>query len=125
MTTNATKDLRPDTRSDAAIEPPIARKAQPGSAVPHTTSEPDLESRITDRRAELIGKLDKLRADRRVEAAEARHKLKVLLSDLAHVVKWGVVDGWTSLGGPVAHRLEDWLAEAARPLATKNENQPD
>jgi hypothetical protein len=123
MTINATKDLQPDTRSDAAIEPPIARKAQPGSAVPHTTS--DLESRITDRRAELIGKLDKLRADRRVEAAEARHRLKVLLSDLAHVVKWGVVDGWTSLGGPVAYRLENWLAESARPLATKNENQPD
>lgn len=127
MTNDAPEDLRPetDTRSDAAIEHPIASKAEPGSGDPHATPEPDLESRIKERRAELIGKLGELRADKRVEAAEARHQLKVTLSELTHVVKWGVVDGWASIGVPVTHRLEEWLAGSARHLAAKNENQSD
>jgi hypothetical protein len=71
MTTSTTNDHPPDTKPDAAIEPLIARKTQPGLAVPHAASEADLESRIQLRRAELIGKLGELRADTRVAATEA------------------------------------------------------
>jgi hypothetical protein len=98
MTTRTTDDARPDT------------------------VEPDLQSRINDRRAALIGKLTELTTDRRVEAAEARHNVKLMLSELAHIVKWGVADGWASVGEPVTHKLEQWLAGSARQLAT--EKQP-
>jgi hypothetical protein len=30
----------------------------------------------------------------------------------------GVVDGWTSLGDTVKHKLEHWLAESERSLST-------
>lgn len=75
--------------------------------------QPDLESRIKARRAELIKVLGELRADTRIGSAQARDKLKARLSELAHVVKWGVVDGWASVGEPVTKRLQQWLAESA------------
>jgi hypothetical protein len=119
MTTNTPKDYQPDANSGAPLEPPSASKTQPGLGVSHETSEPDLESRIKVRRAELIWKLGGLRADRRLEVTETRDKLKARLSELAHIVKWGIGDGWASLGGPVTHKLEQWLAESARQLATE------
>jgi hypothetical protein len=88
-------------------------------------SEPDLEARIKQRRAELIGKLGELKTDVRLGAPEARDTLKATLSELAHVVKWGVVDGWTSLGAPVTLKLEQWLAGSARHLATRNDQSND
>ena len=75
--------------------------------------QPDLQSRINARRAELIKVLVGLKVDTRIEAAEARDKLKARLSELAHVVKWGIVDSWASVGEPVAQKLRDWLAESA------------
>jgi hypothetical protein len=71
------------------------------------------------RRAELVAQLRELRADRRLEAGEAGDKLKARLSELAHLLKWGVVDGWASLGDKVKHRLEHWLAESKRQLPTQ------
>jgi hypothetical protein len=120
MTTSTTKDHPPDAKPDAAIEPPIARKTQPGLAVPNATSEADLESRIKLRRAELIGKLGELRGDTRIAATEARDRLKARLSELAHIIKMGVVDGWTSLGDAVKHKLEHWLAESERSLSIQD-----
>jgi hypothetical protein len=121
MMINTTEDPRPDAKPDPAIEPPSASKTQPGPGVPDATSEPELEARIKQRRAELIAKLAELRSDTRAGVAEARGKLKLKLSELAHIVKWGVVDGWASIGAPVAHKLEQWLGEAARQLAARNE----
>jgi hypothetical protein len=116
--TDTTKHPRPDTRSDAAIARPFASTIQPGMAVPQVAADVDLESRIRNRRAELIGKLGELRADTRAGVAEARAKLKLRLSELAHVVKWGIVDGWTSVSGPVTHKLEQWLVESSRETTT-------
>ncbi|TMQ07896.1 MAG: hypothetical protein E6J90_42015 [Deltaproteobacteria bacterium] len=121
MSINTTKDPRADARADAAIDPPIASTPQPGVAAPAGTSGPDLESRIRRRRAELIGKLGELRPDQRLGAAEARDKVKAALSELAHLVKWGVVDGWASIGDPVTHKLEQWLADSARQLIPRRE----
>ena len=112
MTINTTKDPQPDARSDLAIEPPVTSEIQPGLEVPHASSEPDLESRIKVRRAELVAQLRELRTDRRLEASEIGDKLKARLSELSHLLKWGVVDGWASLGDKVKHRLEHWLAES-------------
>jgi hypothetical protein len=120
-TFNTTDDQRIDIKSDAAVERPITSKTQPGLGVAPAISEPDLESRVTARRAELIAKLVELKADTRREAIEGRDKLKAKLSELAHIVKWGIVDGWASLGGPVTHKLDQWLAESARQLVIKNE----
>jgi hypothetical protein len=86
-------------------------------------AEPDLESRIKERRAALIARLGGLRGDVRPEAIESRGKLKAKLSDLAHLVKWGVVDGWASLSAPITNTLEQWLAETAHELVTRNERR--
>jgi hypothetical protein len=84
-------------------------------------AEPALESRVLQRRAELIYKLGELKPDMRLEAIEARVKVKAALAELAHVLKWGIVDGWASLGDPVALKLEQWLVESARQLASRRE----
>ena len=38
------------------------------------------------------------------------------LSELAHIIRVGVVDGWTDLGDIVKHKLEHWLADSERAL---------
>lgn len=116
--TTSPKDHPPETKPDAAIEPPTPRTTQPGLEAPVATSEGDLESRIRRRRAELIGKLGELRADTRLAAAQARDRLKARLAEHAHIVKAGVVDGWTNLGDAVKRKLERWLAESERALST-------
>lgn len=115
MTTSTTKDdpPAPDAKLDAlAIGPQIAREAQPELAVLAAAPGPDLESRIQQRRGELIATLGQLRADPRLATTEVRNQLKARLSELAHIIKVGVVDGWMNLGDTVKYKLEHWLAEA-------------
>jgi hypothetical protein len=116
--TTTMKDPSPVTKADAAIEPPSARTLHPEQAVPRASSESDLESRIKVRRAELGGMLRELRAGAGLEVVQAGDKLKAKLSELSHIVKEGVVDGWTSLGDAVKHKLERWLAESERSLSS-------
>ena len=120
MTTNTTQG-RTDATSDAVIEHPIASQTPAEVAVPPAGAGADLQSRINERRAELLNKIGGLRGDKRPEAVESRDKLKAKLSELAHIVKWGVVGGWASVGAPVTNKLEQWLAESARQLNTKHE----
>lgn len=84
-----------------------------GPSTAKQPQQPDLKSLIHARRAELIKVLVELKADTRIEAADARHRIKTKLSELAHVVKWGVVDDWASVGEPVTTKLQQWLAESA------------
>jgi hypothetical protein len=70
---------------------------------------PDLETRINARRAELMAKLAELKADVRIEAVEASDKLKRKLSELTHIIKEGVVDGWANLNDTVKSKLDRWL----------------
>jgi hypothetical protein len=119
MTTSTTKDHppAPDPKLDAAgIEPPIARKPEPELTVLTAASEADLESRIQQRRAELIATLVELKADPRLATTEVRDRMKARLSELAHIIRVGVVDGWTNLGDTVKHKLEHWLADSERAL---------
>jgi hypothetical protein len=118
MTTSTIKDPPPETKADAVIEPPGARKAQPEPAVLRASSEPDLESRIRQRRAELIAKLRELRSEASLEVVQARDRLRARLPELAHILKEGAVDGWASLGDTVTHKLEHWLAESERSLSS-------
>ena len=113
MTINTTKDVRPETKADPAGEPPIVSKAAPSVAASPPPFEPELEVRVMARRAELVARLKELGADVRQEATEAAGKLKAKLSELAHIVKLGVVDGWANVHGGVTSKLEQWLAEAS------------
>jgi len=70
---------------------------------------PDLETRINARRAELMAKIAELAADARIEAVEASDKLKRKLSELTHIIKEGVVDGWANLNDTVKSKLHRWL----------------
>jgi hypothetical protein len=85
-----------------------------------TESDPDLESRISTRRDQLTAKLFELKTDTRVGTTEVRDKLKARLSELAHIIREGVVDGWASLGDKVTQKLDRWLAESAAHLPAKN-----
>lgn len=120
MTTNTTPG-RTDAGSGAVTEYPSASQPPADIALAHVAAKTDLQSRISDRRAELIDKIGGLRKDRRPEAAESRHKLKAQLSELAHLIDWGVPDGWASLSAPLTNKLEQWLAESARQFSSKNE----
>ena len=119
MTTNKTTG-RIDARSGAVIEHPSASQTPDEGALPCVAATTDLQSRINERRIELIDKIGRLRGDRRPEATESRDKLKAKLSELAHMIKWGVADGGASLGAPLTNKLEQWLADSARQFSTKN-----
>ena len=86
-----------------------------------TTNELDLESRIKHQRAALIEKLNGLKTDVRREAIESRSNLKARLSELTHLLKWGVADDWQSVSAPVTNKLEQWLAESGRQLVARYE----
>ena len=120
MTINTTKDGG-HASPDPVIEHPALSQAPPAAAALDAASEPDLQSRIQVRRAQLIDKLSTLRGDVRPESVESRDKLKAKLSELAHIVKWGVVGGWASLGAPLTNKLEQWLTESARQLQPQHE----
>jgi hypothetical protein len=105
------KDHRPGAKSETSS----AAKTQPGLGVSPEAAE-SLESRINARRAELIAKLIELRASVHLDVVDAGDKVKARLSELSHIMREGVVDGWTSLGDSVKTRLDRWLAESAQHL---------
>lgn len=118
MTTNTTKGH--EANSDMAIDPPSTSEARPGVGVSHAASRPDLEARIKARRTELVGKLGEHRSDMHLDAVEAGDRVKAKLSELAQIIKAGVVDGWTSLGDDVKRKLERWLADAERQFPSQS-----
>jgi len=117
MTINTTNDPRPDAKLSTAVDPPSTSAAPPASGASPAAAEPDLEARIKLRRAELVEKLREFRADVRLEATQAGDKLKARLSEVSHLIKEGLVDGWANLGDGAKHKLEHWLAETARQIA--------
>jgi hypothetical protein len=96
MTTKTTDNAQPIEQAAPMMGPVLAP--------------PDLESRIKTRRDEIKARLVELEADARIEAVEARDKLKAKLSELGHIIKEGVVDGWASIGDVVKQKLDHWLA---------------
>ena len=105
------KDHRPGAKSETSS----ATKTQPGLGVSPEDSE-SLESRINARRAALIARLIEVRANAHLDVVDAGDKVKARLSELSHIMREGVVDGWTNLGDNVKKRLDRWLAESAQHL---------
>jgi len=77
---------------------------------------PDLESRVNARCMELVEKIDELEHDTHLEAIETRAMLEAKLSELRHIIREGMVDGWASLADQVGAELDVWLAESATHL---------
>ena len=46
----------------------------------------------------------------RVGAAETIEKNKARLSELAHIVKEDVVDGWANVSPSAKRKLDEWIA---------------
>ena len=100
----------PDDEKPAAPKPPDAPKAVPAEpAKPEPAPLADLQARIEARRDELMARLTELAADARIEAVEARDRVKRKLSELSHIIKEGVVDGWASINDTVKGKLDRWL----------------
>ena len=74
-------------------------------------SPPNLETRVANRKRDLIAEIVELKKNpSRVGAAEAIDKIKARLSELAHIVKEGVVDGWANVGPSATLKLDEWIA---------------
>jgi hypothetical protein len=74
-------------------------------------SPPDLETRVANHKRDLIAKLVELKADTQDGAAEARDLLKKRLSELHHLVKEGLVNGWANVSDVTRVRLDNWLTK--------------
>ena len=75
------------------------------------TRPPDLETRVANRKRELISEIVEYKKNSsRAGAAEAVDKLKARLSDLAHIVKGGVADGWANVRPSARLQLDEWVA---------------
>jgi hypothetical protein len=73
---------------------------------------PDLETRVENRKRELISEIVAHKKNcSRAGAAEAIDRAKALLSELAHIVKEGVVDGWANVGPSAKRKLDEWVAK--------------
>ncbi|MEJ7603969.1 MAG: hypothetical protein WKG01_39180 [Kofleriaceae bacterium] len=92
-----------DVKPAPAAKAPEAPKVEPAPPA-------DLQTRIEARRDELVARLTELAADARIEAVEARDKVKRKLSELSHIIKEGVVDGWASINENVKGKLDRWLS---------------
>ncbi len=76
------------------------------------TRRPDLETRVTARKTELIAEIIEHKKNcSRFGAAESDDTLKARLSELAYIVKEGVVDGWANVGPKTRIRLDEWVAK--------------
>ena len=84
-----------------------AAPINPSTPIPPT----DLETRVAKRKRELIAELvDHKKNISRVGAAAAIAILKARLSELAHIVKEAVVDGWANVGPRAKLKLDEWIS---------------
>ena len=86
------------------------------SAAPYNPSTPikatDLATRVANRKRELIAEIIEHKKNlSRVGAAAAIEILKARLSELARIVKEGVVDGWANVGPSAKLKLDEWIAK--------------
>lgn len=83
---------------------------RPASVSPSRSNDEDLETRVANRKRELITEIIEFKKSSRVDAAESIDRLKARLSDLAYLMKESVVDGWTNVGERSRVKLEAWIA---------------
>lgn len=82
---------------------------RPTSISPSRLNEEDLETRVANRKRELITEIIEFKKSSRVDAAESIERLKARLSDLAHLME-DVVDGWANVGERSRVKLDAWIA---------------
>jgi hypothetical protein len=71
----------------------------------------DLETRVAHRKQQLISEIVEHKINSsRFGAAEAIEKIKGRLSELAHIVKAGGVDGWANVSSSAKLKLDEWIA---------------
>jgi hypothetical protein len=101
--------LPPNPANDvpSTIKPLVVTDAPPMA----TSTAPDLEARIDLRKQELLAQLGELKASTQLDSVEAGDKIKARLSELDHLVKIGVVDGWANIGTTAKRRFDSWLAK--------------
>ena len=72
----------------------------------------DLETRVAKRRDELISEIvEHKKNSSRAGAADAVDKIKVRLTELADIVKNGVVDGWANVRPSARLKLDAWIQQ--------------
>ena len=72
----------------------------------------DLETRVANRKKELIAEIEEHRRNiSRPGAVVAIDSIKARLSELAHIVKEGVVDGWANVGPSATLQFDEWIAK--------------
>jgi hypothetical protein len=72
----------------------------------------DLETRVASRKQELISEIvEHKKNSSRPGAAAAIEKITAQLSDLAHIIKEGVVDGWANVAPSAKLKLDEWIAK--------------
>jgi hypothetical protein len=85
-----------------------ATPVSPSNPVPRT----DLETRVESRKRELISEIvEHKKNSSRAGAADAIDKAKARLSELAYIVKEGVIDGWANVGPSAAFKLDEWMTK--------------
>lgn len=68
--------------------------------------------RVANRKRELIAEIEDHRRNiSRPGAAVAVDIIKARLSELAHIVNEGVVDGWANVGPGATLKLDEWIAK--------------
>jgi hypothetical protein len=80
------------------------------TSVPAPVPATALEARVAARKRELIEELIEHKTSVRSGAPEAAAKLKERLTELAHIVKEGVVDGWANIGEAARIRIDHWMS---------------
>ncbi|MBA2540106.1 MAG: hypothetical protein H0V17_10765 [Deltaproteobacteria bacterium] len=82
------------------------------TTTPPPASPSDLETRVANRKQELVSEiLEHKKNSSRAGAADAVDKIKARLSELAHIVKEGVVDGWANVGPRARLKLDEWISK--------------
>ncbi len=82
------------------------------TSTPPPASPSDLETRVANRKQELVSEiLEHKKNSSRAGAADAVDKIKARLSELAHIVKEGVVDGWANVGPRARLKLDEWISK--------------
>jgi hypothetical protein len=77
-----------------------------------TIATADLEARVESRKRELIAEIvEHKKNSLRAGSEVAIDSLKARLSELSHIVKEGVVDGWANVGPAAKRRLDEWMAK--------------
>jgi hypothetical protein len=73
-------------------------------------SMPNLETRVANRKHELIAELVEHKKSSRAGAPHAINQLMVRLSELAALVKEGVANGWANVDASATVKLDAWIA---------------